>query len=137
MPAVLFVDDEVPMRRVVQHALTLRGIDIHTAGSLAEARALCGREALDGAVIDVWQTDGVEGLYDVQKREGGMYGRGRITTDAEGRYAFRTVQPVSYPIPDDGPVGKMLRKMGRHPWRPAHIASSAAGTALGWMEVSG
>jgi len=74
-----------------------------------------------GAVIDVWQTDGVEGLYDVQRRDGGMYGRGRITTDADGGYAFRTVQPVSYPIPDDGPVGKMLHRMGRHPWRPAHI----------------
>ena len=81
---------------------------------------------VEGAVIDVWQTDGVEGLYDVQKREGRMYGRGRITTDAQGRYAFRTVQPVSYPIPDDGPVGKMLRRMGRHPWRPAHIHTMIA-----------
>ncbi|UCE31612.1 MAG: intradiol ring-cleavage dioxygenase [Burkholderiales bacterium] len=77
-------------------------------------------EPIAGAVIDIWQTDGVEGLYDVQ-RPNTHYGRGKITTDAEGRYAFRTVQPISYPVPDDGPVGDMLRRMGRHPVRPAHI----------------
>jgi hydroxyquinol 1,2-dioxygenase len=46
--------------------------------------------------------------------------RGKIRTDTEGRYAFWTIKPVSYPIPTDGPVGKMLLKMGRHPYRPAH-----------------
>lgn len=58
MPVVLFVDDEVPMRRVVQHALTLHGIEVHTAGSLAEARAACAERAFDGAIIDVWLDDG-------------------------------------------------------------------------------
>ena len=58
MPVVLFVDDEVPMRRVVQHALTLHGIEVHTAGSLAEARAACAQHAFDGAIIDVWLDDG-------------------------------------------------------------------------------
>ena len=43
-----------------------------------------------------------------------------VQTDAEGRYSFWTVKPVSYPIPTDGPVGKMLLLMGRHPYRPAH-----------------
>ncbi len=47
--------------------------------------------------------------------------RGRFHTDAEGRYLIRTVLPVNYPIPSDGPVGQMLRAAGRHPWRPAHI----------------
>jgi catechol 1,2-dioxygenase len=47
--------------------------------------------------------------------------RGRFRTDAEGRYLIRTVLPVNYPIPSDGPVGAMLRATGRHPWRPAHI----------------
>ena len=47
--------------------------------------------------------------------------RGRFHTDAEGRYLIRTVLPVNYPIPSDGPVGAMLRATGRHPWRPAHI----------------
>jgi hydroxyquinol 1,2-dioxygenase len=74
-----------------------------------------------GAVLDVWQTDG-EGFYDVQ-RPGGRerYARGKLTTGADGRYGFRTVKPVSYPVPTDGPVGQMLLRMGRHPYRPAHV----------------
>ena len=73
-----------------------------------------------GAQLDIWQTD-AEGLYDVQRPEAGTRLRGKLETDAEGRYLFRTVKPVSYPIPTDGPVGKMLLLMGRHPYRPAHI----------------
>jgi hydroxyquinol 1,2-dioxygenase len=74
-----------------------------------------------GAQLDLWQTDG-EGFYDVQLPNlKDLQARGKITTDAEGRYGFRTIKPVSYPIPTDGPVGKMLTGMGRHPYRPAHI----------------
>jgi DNA-binding response OmpR family regulator len=58
MPVVLFVDDEASMRRVVQHALTLHGIEVHTAGGLADARTECERTAFDGAIIDVWLDDG-------------------------------------------------------------------------------
>ncbi|MEO8037250.1 MAG: intradiol ring-cleavage dioxygenase [Betaproteobacteria bacterium] len=72
-----------------------------------------------GAELDVWQNDS-EGFYDVQ-RPGASYARGKFTTDAQGRYGFRTTRPVSYPIPTDGPVGKMLLGMGRHPYRPAHV----------------
>ena len=72
-----------------------------------------------GATLDLWSTDG-EGWYDVQREGRGMRARGKIKTDAEGRYAFWTIKPVSYPIPTDGPVGKMLLNMGRHPYRPAH-----------------
>jgi len=59
----------------------------------------------------------------------GMKARGRIRTDAEGRYWFRSIRPTFYPVPTDGPVGRMLRKMGRHPYRPGHIHMivSAAG----------
>jgi hydroxyquinol 1,2-dioxygenase len=73
------------------------------------------------AEVDVWQVDG-DGLYDVQ-RPGLDHHQGRATlnTDSSGRLSFRTVLPVSYPIPTDGPVGVMLRATGRHSWRPAHI----------------
>jgi len=74
---------------------------------------------LPGATLDIWSTDGA-GLYDVQRADGKMRARARITADEHGRYAFWTVKPVSYPVPTDGPVGKMLLKMGRHPYRPAH-----------------
>jgi hydroxyquinol 1,2-dioxygenase len=74
-----------------------------------------------GALLDVWQA-APNGLYDSQDPEqGGLNLRGKFRTDAEGRYAFRTVKPANYPIPSDGPVGRMLRALKRHPYRPAHI----------------
>jgi len=78
--------------------------------------------AIAGATVDVWQAD-EEGLYDVQIAELGDHRRGRATmkTDAEGRLRFRAVVPTAYPIPTDGPVGRMLVASGRHPWRPAHM----------------
>lgn len=72
-----------------------------------------------GATLDLWSTDG-EGWYDVQREGKQMQARAKIKTDAQGRYAFWTVKPASYAIPADGPVGKMLMRMGRHPNRPAH-----------------
>jgi hydroxyquinol 1,2-dioxygenase len=74
-----------------------------------------------GALLDVWSGDG-EGTYDMQMQDDvGMKARGRIRTDAQGRYWFRSIRPTFYPVPTDGPVGRMLRKMGRHPNRPGHI----------------
>src|SRR5207247_4518186 len=71
--------------------------------------------------LAVWPTQS-NGLYDSQDQNlDGLHMRGKFTSDAEGRYLIRTVQPVNYPIPSDGPVGAMLKATGRHPWRPAHI----------------
>jgi hydroxyquinol 1,2-dioxygenase len=76
---------------------------------------------LVNAVLDIWSGNG-EGYYDMQMpEEVGMKARGRIRTDTEGRYWFRSLKPTFYPVPTDGPVGRMLRKMGRHPYRPGHI----------------
>jgi catechol 1,2-dioxygenase len=81
----------------------------------------CEGTPVPGAVLDVWQADDA-GLYDSQDpaQEPGNL-RGLFTADAEGRYRFRSVRPTSYPVPTDGPVGALLRTMGRHPMRPAHI----------------
>ena len=77
--------------------------------------------SVPGALIDTWQADD-DGLYDVQI-EGleGHRARGRLRTNEQGRFWFKTVLPVAYPIPTDGPVGAMLVATGRHPWRPAHV----------------
>ncbi len=76
---------------------------------------------LAGATVDVWQ-NAVNRLYAVQDAEQSPDNlRGRFRTDHDGAFAFRTVRPVDYPIPDDGPVGRMLQATGRHAWRPAHI----------------
>jgi DNA-binding response OmpR family regulator len=58
MPVVLFVDDEASMRRVVQHALSLRGVEVQTADGLEGAQRQCERHAFDGAIVDVWLNDG-------------------------------------------------------------------------------
>lgn len=75
-----------------------------------------------GAQIDVWQAS-ADGFYDVQQPgiqpERNL--RGLFTADGEGRFWFRTIVPSHYPIPDDGPVGSLLRASGRHQFRPAHI----------------
>lgn len=75
-----------------------------------------------GARIDVW-SDNAEGYYDVQQPDiqPKWNNRGVFVTGADGRYSFVGIKPVSYPIPDDGPVGKMLAALGRHPYRPAHM----------------
>jgi hydroxyquinol 1,2-dioxygenase len=76
---------------------------------------------LPNAVLDVWSGNG-EGTYDMQMPgEFAMKARGKIRTDEQGRYWFRSIRPTFYPVPTDGPVGRMLRKMGRHPYRPGHI----------------
>jgi hydroxyquinol 1,2-dioxygenase len=76
---------------------------------------------LAGALLDVWSGDG-NGKYDVQlSAEPTMKARGRLRTDAEGRYWFWSIRPTYYPVPDDGPVGDMLRATNRNINRPGHI----------------
>ncbi|MFZ0977690.1 MAG: dioxygenase [Solirubrobacteraceae bacterium] len=78
-------------------------------------------DAIAGAEVDVWQ-NGADMLYAVQRPEAEEdHLRGRYLTRDDGTYAFVAVRPVPYPIPHDGPVGRMLEVTGRHPWRPAHI----------------
>ncbi len=77
-------------------------------------------DPLEGAQLDVWQT-AANGLYDVQDPDQTpMNMRGRFITGADGKFAYRTVRPIDYPVPADGPVGAMLDATGRHAWRPAH-----------------
>ena len=78
-------------------------------------------KAIPGAVLDVWETGG-DGFYDVQKG-GGTNLRARFKADADGKFHFKCVLPVSYPVPSDGPVGRMLTATGRHPMRPGHLHS--------------
>jgi hydroxyquinol 1,2-dioxygenase len=80
-----------------------------------------GGKPIKGALLDVWQTAD-NALYSSQDPQQDRFNmRGKFKTDANGAFSFRTVKPVSYPVPTDGPVGKILNAMGRHPMRPAHI----------------
>lgn len=73
------------------------------------------------ALIQIWQTS-ERGLYDMQERNGEtMDMRGNFRTDANGGYHFRTVRPLGYSIPMDGPVGELVMRQKRHGFRPSHI----------------
>ena len=109
---------ESPLRAYGDH------LDEVPAGAAAwvygQVRSLDGTP-IEGAELDVWQ-NGDNELYAVQDPDAPEFHlRGRFHTDADGRYGFVAVRPTPYPIPHDGPVGKMLAATGRHPWRPAHI----------------
>jgi catechol 1,2-dioxygenase len=79
-------------------------------------------QPIEGATLDVWQ-NAATGYYAVQQPDvqPATNLRGRYRTGPDGRFEIRTVRPVPYPIPDDGPVGKLVAATGRHPWRAAHI----------------
>ncbi|KAJ5294918.1 hypothetical protein N7508_009739 [Penicillium antarcticum] len=76
---------------------------------------------VEGVKIDIWETDS-SGHYDVQYagREG-PDGRCIMRSGADGVFWFKAITPVPYPIPHDGPVGKLLTKLHRHPYRPSHM----------------
>ena len=74
-----------------------------------------------GADLDCWQ-NATHGFYAVQQpgEQTPENLRGIYTTDADGTYEIRTVRPVPYPIPSDGPAGDLLKANGRSWMRPGH-----------------
>ncbi len=98
--------------------LDQKGEDMVIEGRILDTKG----NPIAGAVIDVWQAND-EGFYDVQQKglQPDFNLRGMFRTGADGHYWFRAVKPKFYPIPDDGPVGQLLRALGRHPYRPAHL----------------
>ena len=75
---------------------------------------------LPDAQVIVWQT-AADGRYDIQNSIDEIDCRGVFRTDAQGNYLVRTVRPLGYYIPLDGPVGAMVLAQKRHGKRPAHI----------------
>ena len=78
-------------------------------------------EPIVGAKLDMWQAD-EEGTYEVQLTDHeGPYLRGIYHSGADGRYLVKTIAPLGYAIPMDGPVGDLIRKTDISYFRPAHI----------------
>ncbi len=89
---------------------------------------------LAGATLDIWQGNS-NGLYDIQDAGQPEFNlRAIFTTGPDGNYWFRTIRPVSYPVPIDGPVGEIFRASGRHNWRAAHV--HAIVSAPGYLPVT-
>lgn len=79
------------------------------------------RRPIRNASVEIWQTD-EEGLYDVQRPEFSESDlRGRFHTNDEGMYYLRSILPLGYSIPMDGPVGRLVSAQHRHGMRPAHV----------------
>jgi hydroxyquinol 1,2-dioxygenase len=92
------------------------GIPCFVSGKV---RDLNGK-TVGGALVDVWQTDG-EGLYEAQRGTDQAYLRAAYRTRPDGSYLVRTVAPIAYSIPMDGPVGELVQRTDISNMRPAHI----------------
>ena len=78
-------------------------------------------EPIGNATLDMWQADD-EGIYEVQLSEkSGPYLRGIYHSGPDGRYLVKTIAPLGYAIPMDGPVGELVKKTDISYFRPAHI----------------
>jgi hydroxyquinol 1,2-dioxygenase len=86
---------------------------------VGKVRDLDGKP-VGGAALDLWQTDG-EGFYEAQRDVTEPWMRGLYRTRPDGSYVIRTVAPIGYTIPMDGPVGELVKKTTISPMRPAHI----------------
>jgi hydroxyquinol 1,2-dioxygenase len=95
-----------------------KGEPLLVKGRVVDTRGI----PIRGAILDVWQAN-ADGFYDVQQKgiQPDWNLRGVFETDANGEYWFRSAKPRWYPIPDDGPVGKLLAALDRHPNRAAHV----------------
>jgi hydroxyquinol 1,2-dioxygenase len=102
------------------------GDDVANGAKGEPCRVSGSVRSLDGtpipnALINVWQAD-ADGNYDVQYSHlAHPQARGILHADAQGKFHFSTILAEAYPIPSDGPVGRMLSATKNHPWRPAHL----------------
>jgi hydroxyquinol 1,2-dioxygenase len=92
------------------------GIPCFVSGKVSD---LDGRPVA-GAKLDLWQTDG-EGFYEAQRDVTEPWMRGLYRSGPDGSYLIRTVAPIGYTIPMDGPIGELMQKTNISHMRPAHI----------------
>lgn len=117
VPGPFHMDDAPPVPRWGDLAQGTGGEPCFVQGRV---RGPAG-EPVPGAEVQVWHADG-DGRYDLQHGDdAALRARGRLGTDAQGCFAFRTVRPCGHAVPTDGTGGRLLQALGRHPWRPAHL----------------
>ena len=106
---------EVPLGGSI--AVDGKGAELLLWGQVADTDG----HPVPGALVELWQTN-AEGWYDLQVEGGAATDmRGNVRCDANGRFHLRTVKPLGYSIPMDGPVGALVHQQKRHGCRPAHI----------------
>ncbi len=111
----------------LREGCTVKGEDTLVVGRVLTTAG----KPIPNATLDIWQAK-ADGIYDVQT--GGEFElRGRVKVNARGEYAFKSYKPKFYSVPDDGPVGELLRATGNHKMRPAHM--HAVVSAPGYQQV--
>ena len=127
------VPRSAPLQGVAAHDGDLRvGCSVKGEDTLVTGRVLSVEgKPIANALLDIWQAK-ADGIYDVQT--GGEFElRGRVKANANGEFSFRSYKPKFYSVPDDGPVGELLRATGNHKMRPAHM--HAVVSAPGYHQV--
>jgi hydroxyquinol 1,2-dioxygenase len=111
----------------LREGCTVKGEDTLVSGRVLTTAG----KPIPNATLDIWQAK-ADGIYDVQT--GGKFElRGRVKVNAKGEFAFKSYKPKFYSVPDDGPVGELLRATGNHKMRPAHM--HAVVSAPGYQQV--
>jgi len=112
-----FTEDAVDVPHGGSIASEGKGEYLFVQGKITNTRG----DPIPNAKMETWETDS-EGLYDTQYANRAEPDcRGRLRSRDDGTYAYRAIVPVAYPIPGDGPVGDLLKALGRHNFRPAHL----------------
>jgi protocatechuate 3,4-dioxygenase beta subunit len=112
----------------LRQGATMKGEDTYVTGRVL---SLDGKP-VPNAALDIWQAK-ADGIYDVQNPNAEFELRGRVKANANGEFAFKSYKPKFYSVPDDGPVGELLRATGNHKMRPAHM--HAIVSAPGYQQV--
>jgi catechol 1,2-dioxygenase len=104
---------------VLAHRTTEPGDVLFLTGTVRSADGT----PLAGAIVDIWQADaqGAYSHFNIPEVAAPFNLRGRVSTDKDGGYEIQTWTPASYEIPKGGPTGALLKAVGRHAWRPAHV----------------
>jgi hydroxyquinol 1,2-dioxygenase len=112
----------------LRQGATLKGEDTYVTGRVLSIDG----KPIANAALDIWQAK-ADGIYDVQDPNAEFELRGRVRANPNGEYAFKSYKPKFYSVPDDGPVGELLRASGNHKMRPAHM--HAIVSAPGYQQV--
>ena len=116
-----FFRADTPWRELGEDIVKTRPDDAELVFMHGQVLDFKTKQPLVGASVEVWQAS-TNGLYEQQDSEQVEFNlRGKFKTNEEGKYWFYCLRPTPYPVPNDGPAGKILELMDRHPFRPAHI----------------
>jgi len=93
------IDKDVDLTKLTGHGGRARGEVIRVTGRVLDATCA----PVEGALVDLWQAN-AKGRYahpadpNPAPLDPNFQGWGQAATDADGRYAFRTIKPAAYPL---------------------------------------